>query len=115
MKQILSGIGDLLTGKSNTPPNPDPAHNVQLLQTAKQKVETGIFTKYFRRPYVVLMEIVFYCCTFLLLGIGIIVYIKIGEYLKIAEQAGEFADALYAEGHTGSMISGLEWLCKLSA
>lgn len=75
MKQILSDIGDLITGKSNTPPNPAVQHNIKLLQEARQKIESGIFTKYFKRPYIVLMETIFYSLTIVFFGLAVIYFL----------------------------------------
>lgn len=66
MSNILSEVTNFITGKSDAPPNPDPVHNIQILTEARNKIESGIFTKLLKRPTVIILEIVSYSISLVL-------------------------------------------------
>jgi hypothetical protein len=77
MQQILDELTEFFTGNSKAPANPDPEHNVMLLQEARKKIETGIFTKLLKRPTVYILEILIYIVTILLFIIAFLVWGRI--------------------------------------
>lgn len=77
MQQILNDLTEFFTGKSKAPANPDPAHNILLLQETRKKIETGIFTKLLKRPTVYILEILTYIISILLFIIAFLVWGKI--------------------------------------
>lgn len=66
MASILNDVTNFIKGKSDTPPNPDVSHNIQILTEARNKIETGIFTRLLKRPTVIILETVSYIISLLL-------------------------------------------------
>lgn len=110
MNQTPNNTGNLFTVKSNTPPNPDAVHNINLLQSARLKFAIDIFTKHFRKSYVVLMETLFYSGTMLLLGIGFIVYFEISRFIDLAKQTNHLPDAIITDPNTDAYVSVTQYL-----
>lgn len=71
MQQLLDDLKEIVTGKSKAPANPDPLHNIILLEEAKKKIESGVFTRLLKRPTVYILEIVAYACSLLLFILAI--------------------------------------------
>jgi TRAP-type C4-dicarboxylate transport system permease small subunit len=69
MKQIFSKAAGLFESEPKTP-NPDLGYNIRLLEETKTNIETGIFTRYFKKPVFVLMELVGYSLVLLLTILG---------------------------------------------
>lgn len=66
MEDIIDNIADFFSGKSKVTANPDPAHNINLLNETKKKIESGIFTRFLKRPTIYILEIVTYLITVIL-------------------------------------------------
>lgn len=80
MQQILNDLTEFFTGNSKAPANPDPAHNILLLQEARKKIESGIFTKLLKRPTVYILEILTYIVSILLFIIAFLVWGSIDNF-----------------------------------
>ena len=81
MPKFIDEITEFFTGKSAAPANPDPAINVLLLNEAKKKIETGIFTRFFKRPTIYILEIGTYIITGILIGVAVYIWKKIDNII----------------------------------
>jgi len=96
---VINNITEFFTGNSSAPANPDPAFNAMLLKEAKKKVEIGIFTRFFKKPVLILMEILSYGFALLLLFVGIYFYGQVDNLLSAIQTLGQGSE----------VISNLNW------
>lgn len=85
MQQLLNELTEFFTGTSKAPANPDPEHNVMLLQEARKKIETGIFTKLLKRPTVYILEITSYAVSLLLSIVAIYIWGRVDTIFDIID------------------------------
>lgn len=83
MSNIIANVTDYFMGKSNEPANPDIKHNIYLLEEIKRKIDTGVFTRFFKKPTLALSEIVTYLLSLILLLIGLYFWNKIDNLLNV--------------------------------
>ena len=102
MQNIIAGITDFFTGKSKAPANPDLAHNIILLNETRKKIKTGIFTRFFKRPTIYILEIVTYVVTSILFIAGFLIWNKIDNYFDVYATSQFLIEALSKSdlGHT---------------
>ncbi len=77
MASLLNDVTNFITGKSDVLPNPDPALNIQILEEARNKIETGIFTRFLKRPMVYILESVSYIVSIFLFIVAIYIWSRI--------------------------------------
>lgn len=80
---ILNNISGFFNGENNAKPNPDPSVNAFMLEEAKRKIDIGIFTKFFKKPFLIAFEIISYLIAILMLFAGILFYSEIDSLLGI--------------------------------
>lgn len=107
---ILNNISGFFNGENNAKPNPDPAVNAFLLEEAKRKIDIGIFTKFFKKPFLIAFEIISYLIAILLLAAGIWFYGKIDTLLNWVQAKGEITKILDDQNWDSSVIWFLEFL-----
>lgn len=73
---MIKTITDYFGINEKEAPNPDPQHNANLLLAARNKVETGIFTRFFKRPVITALEIICYLLAVILFIAGFLVFYK---------------------------------------
>jgi len=77
-------VSDLASGFGRqTTPNPDLNHNVKLLREAKGLIESGTFTHYFKKSFLVMMEVISYSITVLLFIAGVYLFLEIKPIFTI--------------------------------
>lgn len=110
MQEIINNITGYFTGDSKEPANPDLAHNIFLLEETKKKIETGIFTRFFKKPVIVTGELVAYILTIILIGVGIYFWSKVDALLGVVQSSiyvhNIFADAKW----DGTIVSIIDIL-----
>jgi hypothetical protein len=89
---VINNISNFFAGTSNLPANPDPTFNAMLLQEAKRKVETGIFTRFFKKPVIIGFEIISYTASILFLIAGMWFFIKIDVALTFIQNGGQIIE-----------------------
>lgn len=77
MEGPFDQIANFFSGQGKIAPNPDASHNVQLLIEAKKKIETGIFTRVFKRPSIYFLEGTAYLFTGILFFAALLLWNKI--------------------------------------
>lgn len=90
MQEWLHTITEFFSGESSLPANPDPAHNVLLLQETKKKIETGIFTKLLKRPLVYIFEAAAYSISIVLSLIAFYFWNKIDNIFDTIDTVNFF-------------------------
>ena len=46
MANFIKNIGDYFSGGTKVPPNPDTSYNIALLEEARKKIATKVFTRF---------------------------------------------------------------------
>lgn len=90
MQELLNSVTEFVTGKSATPPNPDPAFNITLLKETKKRIETGVLTRYLQRPLVYILETVAYIITLALFLTAFFFWNKIDNLFDAVETINFF-------------------------
>jgi len=108
--EVLNNITDFFTGNNNEPANPDHKINTLLLQQAKQKVEIGIFTRFFKKPVLITMEILSYVASIILLIAGVWFFGKIDVALSFIQNGGQILEFFTERNWDTSVIGMLEAL-----
>jgi hypothetical protein len=75
MKNVVPGFTASF-GKKN-PPNPDLNYNAHLLKQAKGLVESGTFAHYFKKSFLVMMEVISYSIALFLLAAGVYLFFEV--------------------------------------
>jgi hypothetical protein len=81
MKNMLNRLTDAFSKKSL--PNPDINHNMQLLKEASGLIESGAISHYFRKSFLVMMEVVSYSFTVFLFVAGVILLVKVNSLFNV--------------------------------
>lgn len=98
MQQFLDEITDFFSGKSKAPANPDPAHNILLLQETRKKIETGILTKLLKRPTVYIFEIASYITSLILFVLAIYIWGRVDNIFDTIDTIN-FFNRLFNDGN----------------
>lgn len=96
MKKLFNEVSGFITGQPPEPANPDPAHNSSLLKNAKSLIESGILTRFFKRPAIYILEGAAYIATFILLLTGFYFWKKIDNLFDAAATI-DFFSKLFSE------------------
>lgn len=75
MKNVVPGFTASF-GKKN-PPNPDLNYNAHLLKQAKGLIESGTFAHYFKKSFLVMMEVISYSIALFLLAAGVYLFFEV--------------------------------------
>jgi hypothetical protein len=81
MKDLIKTVFDKLTGSE--PVNKDIQYNVMLLQTAVKSIESGAFGHYFRKSFLVTMEIAIYSISLIAFLLGIWCYQYVSDFFTV--------------------------------
>lgn len=81
---------------------------LQLLELAKKKIETGIFTRFFKRPGIVLFEIITYLITVFLFISALLIWQKIDNFFD-AYDTIQFLKS-YFSGTDGADSDDFSWI-----
>ncbi|GAB2809166.1 hypothetical protein [Ferruginibacter profundus] len=110
MQEIIDNIAAYFTGDSNEPANPDIAHNIFLLEETKKKIETGVFTRFFKKPVIMTGELITYLLTIILIGVGIYFWSKVDSLIGVV-QAYVTVHNLFADAKwDGTIVSIIDVL-----
>lgn len=93
MKDILKNVTGIFTGKEEQP-NPDVLHNVTLLTQAKTEIDTGVFTRYFKKPFLVAGEVAGYILAVLLLIAGAVFCFQMNGLFELIKTTQEITELL---------------------
>ena len=115
MQDIINNITDFFSGKSKVPANPDIAHNIYLLQETNKKIESGIFTRFFKMPTIRIIEIAVYIKTAILFMLALFFLGKIDNVFDTADTIkfnGQFISGSSSAGNenTGTDISWISYM-----
>lgn len=112
MKEIIRDVTNLFQNNKELP-NPDTTHNIALLQQAHAKIETGIFTRYFKKSFFIMMEVIGYTVLILCIGAGVFSCIKLSELFKIINQSVEIIGILENKNYDTTTLRLVEILVYL--
>jgi hypothetical protein len=110
MQDFIGNITEFFSGKSNAPANPDVKHNIYLLNETKAKIETGVFTRFFKKPIILAGEISAYISTVVLALLGIFVWSKINTLLDVLLTAVEMHNFFGEAKWDSTLISVIDLL-----
>jgi hypothetical protein len=114
MKQIIENVTSLFNGKKEIP-NADPLHNAGLLEQARAKIETGVFTRYFKKSFFVTMEIAGYLIFALCVGLGISLCCKLHNLFEVLNNSVAIMEILEGKNYDKTSLNLIEWLIYFSA
>ncbi|MEJ8818765.1 hypothetical protein [Lacibacter sp. H407] len=107
MQQFFDEITDFFSGKSKAPANPDPAHNVLLLQETRKKIETGILTRLLKRPTVYIFEIASYITSLILFVLAIYIWGRVDNIFDTIDTIN-FFNRLFNDGNL--LVDDYNWI-----
>jgi TRAP-type C4-dicarboxylate transport system permease small subunit len=107
MKNIINDVSNFISGQSNLPANPDITHNIQELIETKTKIESGIFTRFFKRPTIHILEIVAYAITAILFVAAILIWGKIDNFFDAADTINFVSKMI---GESDLQIADYSWI-----
>lgn len=82
MRKYFNRVTSYLVELANGPKNNSIAHNVAMLEDAKKKIETGIFSRYLKRPTIYIIETIAYSISISLLLVAIYAWMKIDNIFE---------------------------------
>lgn len=103
MKNMLNSLTDAFSKQS--PPNPDINHNTQLLKEASGLIESGTISHYFKKSYLVMMEIVSYSLAVFLFVAGLILMIKVNSLFNVLTTSVDILKLLSEENIDASSLN----------
>lgn len=110
MQEFMKNISDYFSGNSKAAANPDIAYNIELLDAAKRKIESGVFTKFFKRPTIILSEVLSYLAALLFIIVGAYFGGKIDLLLSLYQKCLSCDDVLQKNALTPDTIPFLHIL-----
>lgn len=113
MKSLFFKAAQYVTGNDYGPKNPDLKFNIELLKEASLKIETGLFTRIFKRPLVLIIEIIIYIVTFLLAILAIYYWNKIDNLFSSVDTIQSLGLTLSANSQKSTDYSGYSYLILL--
>lgn len=81
---------------------------LQLLELAKKKIETGIFTRFFKRPGIILFEIITYLVTVFLFISALLIWHKIDNFFDAYDTIQFFRS--YFSGTDAAESDDFSWI-----
>lgn len=101
---------DFIHGKKNPPIERDMMYNIQLLNEAKKLIEIGIFVRFFKKPFIGLIEIIIYSLAIFLAFSGYWIYHVIDNNLVTIGNVLSIANLLFDQNINLGFISFIEFL-----
>lgn len=87
-------FSNFFNGKTQKPLQPELIENIRLLEGAKLMIETGVFVRFFKKPFIGLIELIVYSFSFALALGGYFLYDKIADLISAVCSMINFVDIL---------------------
>ncbi|HRF23653.1 MAG TPA: hypothetical protein PLR98_05805 [Chitinophagaceae bacterium] len=110
MRRIFYKVAQFVTGDDYAPANPDINHNIEILKQAAGKIETGIYSRIFKRPLVIFLETGIYLLTIVLTVLTFYYWNKIDNLFMSAETIQKFGLILSSQETQANDYSGYSYL-----
>lgn len=110
MKRLFFKVTQYVTGNDYSPKNPDINYNIELLREASMKIETGVYTRIFRRPLVFVLEFGIYLVTVVLFTLTLFYWKKIDNLFSATETIQKLGLSLSSQSEISIKYSGYSYL-----